>query len=257
MPQRGRGKGTGAGGPISRRGLLWLALACIAVFVASFTLVNFLVMPRAVHSSREIEVPNVVGMTFEEAQRTLDELDLRVSRAAEVSNGDLPAGRVVSADPNVGMSVRPGRVIALTMSLGPEMVRIPPITRQTVRRAQLLLQSVGLAAGDVSYAYSTDVQRGLVVDCSPQADSLTAPGGTVNMRVSLGPPPPQNVMADLRGWRVDGVEVLLREQGYLVAVNGVPAGESSGDRVVIDQFPPAGSTVGIGDSVLIVAGTTR
>lgn len=239
---------------LTRRTVLWVAAACVAVFAGTFSLVNYLVMPRAVHSIREVEMPDVSRMTFEDAQRTLAAAGLEATRSAEVPDPTVPAGRVISTDPSAGMAVKAGRMVSLTMSSGPEMVRVPPLARQTLRRGELLLQSIGLSAGQVTYAYSSDVPRGLIVDASPPAESLTAPGSVVNLRVSLGEPPPDAVMPDVRGWRVDGVAALLRERGFRVAVLGTVEGEAAGDRVVVDQYPPAGNTVTEGDSVLIVAG---
>jgi serine/threonine-protein kinase len=232
---------------------MWLTVGGIIAFVGGFALVNYLVMPRAVHHGSDLQVPDVTGLPFETAQSMLIDAGLRVTRAGESPSESVPAGRVLSTDPPVGTPVKAGRMVALTVSLGPELVSVPSVVGQDLRRARILLESSGLTAGHVGYAYSDFIRRGAVIATSPPPDSSAAPGTTVDLRVSLGPPPAASVMPDVRGWRIDGVEDLLREQGLLVAVQRTETSETD-DLVVVDQYPPPGSRVAPGDSVLLVAG---
>lgn len=232
----------------------WILLAALVLFGGTFAVVNYLVMPRAVGFGQHVSVPNVVGLPYEGAAQALEGAGLRAVRSGDVPSADVPAGAVAATDPPGGMETKPGRVVSISVSTGPDVVRVPNVENQPLRSARVLLESAGLAPGRVSYAYSDWVARGLVIATTPPVDSGVVPGGVVEVRVSLGPPPTGFVMPDLRGFRVDGVEQMLRDQGYRVQVEGrVPAGED-GELLVIDQYPSPGAHLAPGDSVLLVGG---
>ncbi len=232
---------------------VWLVLLGVVAFGGTFAVVNYLVMPHAVNHGDEIALPDLTGAPLDSAQTVLQSLGLRMTRAGEAPSTAVPAGRVVSTDPPAGSLVKADRLISVLVSLGPELVKVPSVAGVDVQQARLLLENAGLAAGHVGYGYSEAIAAGQVMACAPGADSGVAPGTTVDLRVSLGPPPATNTMPDVRGRSVDGINELLSSEGYRVAVLGSDGTPLPEGAVIVDQYPPPGTVLAPGDSILLVS----
>ena len=84
----------------------------------------------------QILMPDVLGLTFNEAKMQLLDLGLRVSTPKEVYSNEVPAGNVISCQPDIGTPMQAGDAVLLTVSKGPE-----PITEKTVSFAVTLPSS--------------------------------------------------------------------------------------------------------------------
>jgi len=75
--------------------------------------VNYAMAPETV------EVPSVVGMSYEAAQKQIQDAGLAVSKGAEQSDSSV-AGTVLSQSVTAGSQAKPGTTVSLTVSSGPE-----------------------------------------------------------------------------------------------------------------------------------------
>ncbi len=66
-------------------------------------------------------VPDVVGMTQEAAEAAIVAAGFSVGAAAEEYSDTVPAGEVISQDPAAGAHAEQGSVVALVVSIGPEL----------------------------------------------------------------------------------------------------------------------------------------
>ncbi|HEX6311113.1 MAG TPA: PASTA domain-containing protein [Acidimicrobiia bacterium] len=90
-----------------------------------------------------VPVPDVVGVTFEEAAAALAERRFGVQQADEFSD-TVPAGVVVRTDPAAGVEAARDSTVTVVVSKGPELVAVPAVRGQTVEAASALLREVGL-----------------------------------------------------------------------------------------------------------------
>jgi hypothetical protein len=67
-----------------------------------------------------IEVPYVLGKTFEDAKKEIEAQGLRVIRLADEYNDDVPEGQIILQEPEAGSLLPSGEVIKITVSMGPE-----------------------------------------------------------------------------------------------------------------------------------------
>lgn len=67
---------------------------------------------------QEVEVPNVVGETVQNAKKTLSALNLTVNTSEEYN--DAPAGQVFRQSPDAGSKAQPNTSVTLYVSKGPE-----------------------------------------------------------------------------------------------------------------------------------------
>src|SRR5215203_3695942 len=64
-------------------------------------------------------VPNLVGLTYAEAEADLEEAGLLLGGVIEVSSGTVPAGVIADQDPPAGTTLESGSYVYLTTSVGP------------------------------------------------------------------------------------------------------------------------------------------
>jgi serine/threonine-protein kinase len=75
----------------------------------------------------QVQVPDVVGDSRQEAEVTLGQAGLRVAIGQEVPD-ESPAGTVIDQDPAGGQEVDPGSTVTLVLSAGPETTTTAPPT---------------------------------------------------------------------------------------------------------------------------------
>lgn len=136
------------------------------------------------NSSDMVEVPNVVGMTKEDAIKALNKLGLGYKAVTQSS--DTVAEDCVISQGNVGGSkVEKNSQIVLTISSGKENkeVSVPNVKGRSEQEARELIEAANLVAS-VDYEYSDTVDAGNVIKYSPSGS--VSEGSTVTISVSRG-----------------------------------------------------------------------
>ena len=97
-----------------------------------------------------VEVPNVVGKTYDEAARSLTAKRFKVTRQDEYSD-TVPAGQVIRHDPVKGEEAPRDSTVIVVVSRGPDVVTVDDYRGMTVEDAVIALEEAGLQAEVVSY----------------------------------------------------------------------------------------------------------
>ena len=97
-----------------------------------------------------VEVPNVVGKSYDEAVKTLTAKRFKVTRQDEYSD-TVPAGQVIRHDPVKGAEAPRDSTVIVVVSRGPDVVTVDDYRGMTVEDAVIALEEVGLQAEVVSY----------------------------------------------------------------------------------------------------------
>jgi serine/threonine-protein kinase len=84
--------------------------------------------------------------------------------------------------------VKTGDIITVTVSSGPETVKVPPMIGQTQDQAQSTLTNAGLTLGNVDNEFS-DRPEGTVINSDPEVGTPVGPKSPVNLVISRGPEP--------------------------------------------------------------------
>jgi serine/threonine-protein kinase len=186
-------------------------------------------------------VPDIIGASFEVAQRQLDELGLVVVEDDGAHSDTVPEGRVLAIEPGVGEQVRPGDQVTVTVSLGRAPIDVPSLKGLTEQEARNLLEQRQLVAA-VEQVESNE-PAGRVVGQSPAEGSGAAPGDTVTIQVSEGPP--TSPVPGVVGQECGEAEKTLEDAGFEVRIGIIDRG-----RVRI-QNPSAGTGLPPGAEVTI------
>lgn len=205
---------------------------------------------------RPLDLPAVVGEQEAEAAAALDSFSLTDPTRRF---GEEPDGTVVGVA-GVGPDGAPvdlagateygeQQPVTLTVSLGP----VPDVTGQGLDEAIATLQAVALTGVEQEREFSGDVAAGLVLRATPQGEGPVAPGGTIDLVVSKGPPPV--VLPDVRGQSIAGATKTLDDLGVLVSYDectNVLCEVLDGWRAVVlvdDMVPGAGTSVERGSTI--------
>jgi hypothetical protein len=127
----------------------------------------------------EIELPDVVGKQYADAEDTLEDAGLKVEREDDASSEQ--ADTVVDQDPDAGTSVEKGTTVTLSVSAGQDEVAVPDVTGQTEADARSQLEAFKVEVTPLVVTEPLD--DGVVLGQTPAGETMTAPGATVTLTV--------------------------------------------------------------------------
>lgn len=120
-------------------------------------------------------VPALEGLTLAEASSALERAGLILEpEVAQQASSDVPEGHIISHMPDANAELPKGSKVSVTMSSGPELVRVPALEGTDLAQAQATLDSLGLAF-DIAYIDSS-APRDRVLGVSNQGERV--PRGT-------------------------------------------------------------------------------
>ncbi|HEX9038933.1 MAG TPA: protein kinase [Ktedonobacterales bacterium] len=131
-------------------------------------------------------VPNIVGMTCDEATTQLTTTHLTLNCTAVASTK--PVNQIIAQSPAAGSILKAGQVVQAQYSNGQGTEPIPQLANKSSGDACNLLQTIQLTC-QFQLQYSSSVLSGNVIKSDPVAGSMVKPGTTVILYVSQGPQP--------------------------------------------------------------------
>ncbi len=150
--------------------LLMLVVALLSAFIA---------MRAAIHG-REVNIPNLAGLTLPEASKQTRARGLRLTLENRFYSPSTPPGRILAQSPAPGVSVRRQWAVRVTESLGPQQVAIPDLLGQSERTASINIRRLGLELGAVAHVAAPG-DPGVVIAQTPAPNAA----GVDRPRVSL------------------------------------------------------------------------
>jgi eukaryotic-like serine/threonine-protein kinase len=198
---------------------------------------------------RQVEVPSLVGGTYEEAVDALNELALEPQRVEVFSQK--PVGQVTGQDPEAGEIVDEGSQVEVRVSKGVRQIAVPDVLGQSESSATGELQAAGFEVS-VTEAPSDTVSEGLVSAQSPSAGTEAAKGSTVTITISTGPE--LTTVPDVIGEDTATARAMIRDAGLRPSTVFQEVTDPSQDGIVVDQDPPGGTEVEPGSTVTILVG---
>jgi serine/threonine-protein kinase len=199
-----------------------------------------------------VDVPNVVGLPFEQAQDRLAEAGLRARRFGVFS--EEPRGTVVAQNPAAGDSAMEGSSVRVNVSEGTGRVEVPDVVGRSRNDAAARLRQAGLEVRAVTVPSAEP--EGTVVAQSPTAGSEVAEGSRVRINVSDGTggqPPESEIPNVVRLSEAEAIE-MLEDAGFTVRIRREEVTDPAEDGVVLSQEPEGGETAREGDEVAITVG---
>jgi beta-lactam-binding protein with PASTA domain len=189
-----------------------LAMVVVAVLGA------FLSLRIAIHG-REVEVPNLSGLSDADAANAARDLGLNLTVENRFYSSAVAPNHVLSQSPVAGARVRRGWQVRVTESLGGQLVSVPDVTGQTERPASLTLRRLQLEVGAIVHLPAPS-PAGIVLAQSPPPNSKGINGPRVSLLVSddeNSTTPEAFVMPSITGLSLASAAVRLSSAGLHIA----------------------------------------
>lgn len=201
-------------------------------------------------SSNRVKVPDVVGMTEEEAREALNQVELGYKIVAREASDKYDKGTVMKQGTTANKRVEKNTQIELTISTGKEEVEVtvPDVTGKSESEAQSKLEDLGLVV-ESKASYSSSVDKGKVISTDPKAGKVLKEGDTVTMTISLGAE--KVSVPNLIGKSEADAQSALSSAGLTGSVS-TSHSDSIAEGLVISQGTEAGKKVTAGTSVSFV-----
>ncbi|WP_371580904.1 Stk1 family PASTA domain-containing Ser/Thr kinase [Streptomyces sp. NBC_01314] len=226
--------------PAPRRGLLAVVVAVLLVLGVGGGV-------WYINSGQFTQVPAVLQQSRADATKRLQGAGLDVD-VEQAFSDTVKRGRVISTDPAPGERIRDNDIVTITISKGPETVKVPDLKGNRLDAAKGQLKDDGLEPGLVTREFSDEVIRGQVIGTEPGSGTEISSGSAVRIVVSRGAPVE---VPELSGSSVDDATAQLKEAGLKVKTASKQVNSEFDKGLVAEQSPGAGKQVGEGDTVTL------
>ena len=224
-------------------GKLLMLIGALPVTYLVFAVVSMQLALKA----REVAVPNLSNRTASEATALVNGLGLTL-RVDDTRRPDpkIGADRVLAQEPASGSIARRQRSVKVWLSAGQGALKMPALTGESERTAQLRLAQEGFTAAAVSQVQSERYPSDVVLAQEPPANKA---GNRVTLLVNRGGPGAKYVMPDLIGVNGERAAEALRARGFRVAVVGSAPYPGVAPGIVLRQNPMSGYQIASGEPV--------
>ncbi len=228
------------------RALLWVVLGALVIALVAAA---FLLWPRLFEESpTQVEVPDVVGLSEDEARQRIGDAGLTVRVVGREASDSVKANRVISQSPTATDFVDPGTEVDLVISLGPPEKAVPPVTGSSRKEAASILRGEGFKVEPIEE--ESDEDRNEVIRQEPAAGTMVQEGSVVRIYYSDGPEQVPNVVGMNEQQAVRAIEAA----GFKADVfESDDTTEEKG--TVFRQIPEGGQTRPEGDTITIFVST--
>ncbi|SJN30885.1 Stk1 family PASTA domain-containing Ser/Thr kinase [Mycetocola reblochoni] len=199
---------------------IWPGVSVVAVVLVAVLIwvVSLPSSPGPAVSSRV--VPDVTGLTLDEATAALAEQDL-VAEPTEEESNDVEEGLVIRSFPAAGLRTDPNETVQVYVSSGTAKVSVPDVTEMSIDDATAELEDAGLEVGSTDASNSATIPEGTVTGTSPAQGKAVEPGSTVDLTVSNG----KVALPDMTGQTLGAATDSL--QGTSMGLTVVPVPDQS------------------------------
>lgn len=149
-----------------------------------FVVFDQVLMPFFVRLGQESVVPNVIGLTQEQAETMLKDKGLGLRVIGEEYDLKRPAGTIIYQVPDSASRVKKGRNIKVVLSKGGEKATVPHLKGMSYRQAELALDERGLKIGLPVYISVDSLPRGEVIASFPSAGTIVPLGMEIRVMVN-------------------------------------------------------------------------
>lgn len=183
----------------------------------------------------DVTVPELVGLTQEEAETALKEEGLNILWE-EVYNPAVDPGQVCAQQPAAGRTVKQGQTLTVSVSLGTQWLTVPDLTGRNRDEALQSLRDQGFSVA-VEFLHDNTIEPYTIVRTEPAAGEQLAAGQIVKAVVARPIPDPNRQVPDLVGLSLAEARSRLQERGLTAVVR--PSGSTEGTVRSQDPYPGA------------------
>jgi eukaryotic-like serine/threonine-protein kinase len=222
-------------------------LIAFGILIAIILVFDNVLFPLFV-SGKEVHVPNIVGMTKDEAFKILEDADFNPQIADTSFGVSLPPGRIFLQKPEANKLVKDGRTIFLFVSGGDQVISVPLLKGKSIRDARLALERIGLKLGKIDEVPSTQ-PKDMIFDQQFAEGTRLKKGQSVWISVSIGKGFGDIIVPDLIGKSLNEAKRIITDSTFVIGKVNYQISSSLLPNTVLDQYPAPGSKLNSGNAV--------
>jgi serine/threonine-protein kinase len=242
---------------VKARRIFKRTLVLVGLFLLGVFAFNYVLMPMLVRQRSTVIVPDLRNASEAEAKKTLSGLGLSMRVDRSDYDSQVPAGFILAQNPKANENLKPGRSVVVVVSLGTRTRMVPDVRGMTLRQARNHLQTDGLEVGRAARVLHTGDAREHVIATSPPVGDELHEGESVDLVVSAPGGAAVFLMPDLTAQDLFFVREKLERRGFRVASVRYEDREGVYPNTIIDQRPRAGERIREGESIDLVASSSR
>jgi len=163
-------------------GVLGLAIAVLILTTGGIVYENYLTaIPDRI-------VPDIKGLTLEEAETILSQAQLAYTIAGERIHPIVEKGAVLESKPPAGRKVKQNRTIRLFLSKGVSEVLVPDLTGRNVDQAIAFVERDKITVSVEDELFSVLHQKGIILSQSPSPNTVMLASENIKVVISKGFP---------------------------------------------------------------------
>lgn len=226
-----------------------IVLICLILFVASIAVTSAIL---SANEAKDVQIPNLIGKTEEEAKAELKELKLNYEKVSEDYNADQEAGKIYEQSPAYTPNYKvkeKSTTIKVKVSKGTEKVTVPKVAGMTYDEAVKELENNKLKAEKIEET-SKEIKEGIVISQETNPNTEANAGETVKIHVSIGTGIAQVVMPSVLGKTESDARQTLEGKNLKVNVE-YNLDATSDNGIVKEQSIKSGENIDEGTEVTI------
>lgn len=225
----------------------WPIFVGLALFIAVLSIVAI-----AALTPNKIEIPDVAGLTVEEATDELEALGFVIGEVKEIHSDTVEKELVIETNPRAGLERKKGDEITLMVSLGNETTEMPDYVGKSRDQAVRLINQADFVDYEIEEQFS-DEDEGTVIGQTPEAgDDIIMEETTVKLIVSKGKEQVKVKLQNLKGWNESALNEYAKSANIKINVSKTEHSDTVPAGLVISQSPQANATVNEGSTVNVV-----
>lgn len=201
-----------------------------------------------INSGQFTKVPPLLTKTEAQARDRLEQAGLHVGKVERAYDDTVARGAVIGTDPKPGARIRDHDAVTLTVSLGPETVKVPDLANLPLAKARARLKAAGLEPGMVTRRFSDEIDQGAVIATTPRTGTERHAGSAIALTVSKGSPVD---VPDVTGDDPADARQELTDAGLKVRIAGTQVNSEYDKGKVARQSPGDGGQAARGDTVTL------
>lgn len=228
---------------------LLLVLACIFTGLVVIVTTLVFLLPKMINV-KEIKIPDVSGLSVNEAEEKLEDLGLTVANETkEVVSSDIKEGNVVKTSPSIGRTVKKNSTIVLYVSSGEDSIVLEDYKNENAQKIKGKLEEHGIyviikSIEDESKKFNADE----IIKFEPAAGTKVKAGDTVTLYTpDMSATYPDFTKGD---YSLKEIEEWCEKYSVSLIVNEIPNSEYK-QGTIYEQSQPEGRLVMSGQTLKI------
>ena len=217
-----------------------------------FFLFDNVLMPLYVQKGKTTKVPDVIGLSFEDAKQKMKDAGLDPKEAEYKSDKRYKVGTVIVQNPAAESEVKQGRGVYLTISGGEELVDVPNLKGKSVREAAFNLEKYNLKLGMISYEPSDEIFANTIIRQEITPGSKIKSGNFINVTVSQGHSTDKHPVPDVSLKTINEAEKILTDDGFRIGKTSYQTNLDILPNTILEQYPKAGELLQMGQPIDLV-----